>query len=355
MELLQFAKSRRGGELIGIVVLAAGLTLGAALLTYHPDDSSAFYTSTNSAIANAIGYYGATIAWIFIGFFGFASALFPVALLVVGWNRFWGKEIEYVQTKLIGFVVVIASLPPLLNLAFARIWFRGALIAAGGYLGDEIGRGATSNLNRTGASIVFGTLLLIGILLATRISLAAIFMALHAQFAGLSRALSLQWARFTERRRKEKMKEAIVRKHLDKADAPILRLVEDVGPAAGPLVREVRGAGRFQIRKVTKADLRRAAEALAENPDPFELYEERGRPQPQPAAVVALRTNHVMAEPAPPPPKPRRETRPAKRETRKGNDALPPVSLLTIGPKQDQISDDVHKKFLDIGRLIEER
>jgi len=38
-------------------------------------------------------------------------------------------------------------------------------------------------------------------------------------------------------------------------------------------VREVQGAGRFQIRKVTKADLRKAAEALAqqETPNPFEL------------------------------------------------------------------------------------
>ena len=91
MELSQFAKSRRGGELIGIVVLAAGIGLSAALLSYHPNDSSAFFTSTNSAIANWIGYYGATIAWIFVGFFGFASLLFPSSLLLSGWNRFWGK------------------------------------------------------------------------------------------------------------------------------------------------------------------------------------------------------------------------------------------------------------------------
>ena len=44
-------------------------------------------------------------------------------------------------------------------------------------------------------------------------------------------------------------------------------------PSAGPIVREVQGAGRFQIRKVTKADLRKAAEELSqqETPDPFAL------------------------------------------------------------------------------------
>src|ERR1700747_2695459 len=114
MELLHFAKSRRGGELIGIVVLAARVSLGASLLTYHPDDSSAFYTSTNTTISNAIGYYGASVAWIFVGFVGFASVLFPLSLFVIGWQKFIGKELEYLQTKLIGFVTLVIAVPPML-------------------------------------------------------------------------------------------------------------------------------------------------------------------------------------------------------------------------------------------------
>ncbi len=369
MELLQFAKSRRGGELIGIIVLAAGLTLGAAILTYHPDDSSAFYTSTNSAIANAIGYYGATVAWIFVGFLGIASIVFPAALLLVGWNRFWGKDLEYVQTKLIGFTVVIVAIPPLLDLALAKIWFRGALIAAGGYLGQEINHAATTNLNRPGAAIVFATLLLVGILLATRISLAAIFVALHEQLSALGRTLTVQWARVSERRRKEKMKEAIVRKHLDKA--PMLRLVEDPPPGAGPVVREVQGAGRFQIRRVTKADLRKAAEALVDHPDPFDLYngeeqvcgpasagqakaDDRLKPVHTQLPAEEFEEPLFLARPSAPPARPKLRPAP-KRQARSGNDALPPANLLLAGPKQDQINDDVHKKFLEIGRLIEDR
>src|SRR3954469_14377487 len=112
MELLQFARSRRGGELIGIIILAAGISLSLALLTYHPDDSSALYTSTNSVVANWIGYYGATIAWLFIGVFGVASLLCPGSLRIVGWNRIWGKEIESLQTKGIGFVILVIAAPP---------------------------------------------------------------------------------------------------------------------------------------------------------------------------------------------------------------------------------------------------
>jgi S-DNA-T family DNA segregation ATPase FtsK/SpoIIIE len=378
MELLQFARSRRGGELIGIVILAAGISLSLALITYHPDDSSAFYTSTNSVVANWIGYYGATIAWLFVGFFGFASLLFPGALLVAGWNRFCAKEIEYLQTKAIGFVILIFAAPPLCDLAFGKVWLRGALIPSGGYLGQELNRAASSNLNGIGAAIMLVTTMLVGLLLATRISLAAIFVAVHRKLLGVGRAFSLQWARFTERRRKEKMKTAIVRKHLD---APALRLVPNSDaaplPTAGPIVREVRGAGRFQIRKVTKADLRKAAEELSrqETPDPFALWAAAKADTVEAAEFsrpVAVGDDGEFEDPLylddppavrPPRPKPqmprpverKQKEMPAKRETRLTHDYLPPVDLLTAGPKQDTIDDDVHKRFLDIGHLIEAR
>ena len=375
MELGQFAKSRRGGELIGIVVLAAGVSLAAALLTYHPNDSSAFFTSTNTVIQNAIGYYGATVAWIFVGFFGFASLLFPAALLVIGWNRFWGKELAYAHTKVVGFIILALALPPLFDLALGKVWIRDALIPSGGYLGQEIDRVASSNLNGSGAAIVIVTAILVGLLLATRLSLAALFLSLHRGIASLGRTLSMHLSRITERRRKEKMKETVLRKHLDKQ--PALRLVpepefsEDASDVSGgPVVREVKGRGRFQIRKVTKAELRKSAEALAnaEKHDPFELYA-----SPEPAPVVAMpakrRTIEIdpdfedplflerptaparvtMSRPAP------RKDKPAKRETRPSNDLLPPVNLLTVGPKQNQLDDDVHKKFLEIGHLIEDR
>ncbi|HEX8619013.1 MAG TPA: DNA translocase FtsK 4TM domain-containing protein, partial [Thermoanaerobaculia bacterium] len=191
MQLLEFFRSRRGGELIGIVVVAIGISLGAAILTYNPRDSTPFFTSTNTEIHNAIGYYGATLAWIFVSFFGFASLLFPGVLLAGGWNRFWGRDIEYFHTKLIGFTVLILSLPPLFDLALGKLWLRGSLIAAGGYLGQEINRAVSGNMNTSGAVIVLVTAFLIGILLATRISLAAVFLAVHQYLAGAGRAMSL--------------------------------------------------------------------------------------------------------------------------------------------------------------------
>ncbi|HEX2832401.1 MAG TPA: DNA translocase FtsK [Thermoanaerobaculia bacterium] len=417
MQLTEFFRSRRGGELIGIVVVAIGISLGAAILTYHPRDSSAFYTSTETEIHNAIGYYGATLAWIFLGFFGFASLLFPAVLLAIGWNRFWGRDIEYFHTKLIGFVIVALSLPPLFDLVIGKVWIRGALLASGGYLGQEINHAVRGNLNTSGAIIALITAFLIGLLLATRISLAAVFLALHQQFAAMGRAISMHWARFSERRRKEKMKDAIVRKHLEKADAPPLRLVTTAEAAAtatagaalrSPVVREVQGRGSFQIRKVTKADLRKAAEALASQPegDPSQLYRKSEAPRaaalapvvpvPQASSAPARRNTAETRRPTPVPPPPPapieledfedplwldqgfddepgpvvRSSAPAKpqmprpamkkkeapkREIKLTHDLLPPMDLLIEGPKQDTINDEVHKKYLEIGRLIEDR
>jgi S-DNA-T family DNA segregation ATPase FtsK/SpoIIIE len=387
MQLLEFFRSRRGGELAGIVIVAIGISFAAALVTYHPTDSSAFYTSTNTEIRNAIGYYGATLAWIFVSFFGFASLIFPAVLLVVGWNRFWGRDLEFFHTKLIGFLIVSLALPPLFDLAIGRVPLRGSLILSGGYLGQELNHAIRGSMNTTGAVIAIVTALLVGILLATRISLAAVFLALHQKLLALGRGLSLQWARLSERRRKGKMKEAIVRKHLEKAETPQLRLVTDDDlPDAErpPVVREVAGRGRFQIRKVTKADLRKAAEALAqqETPNPFELYSapvipsgsegpgREGHPeQPRPPRSFAPAQDDTEFEdplwldetpaPRPKPQIPRPAARapkpPSRRETKLTHDLLPPVNLLTEGPKQDQINDEVHKKYLEIGHLIEGR
>jgi len=419
VQLVEFFRSRRGGELIGIVVMAIGISLAAALITYHPRDSSAFYTSTETGIHNAIGYYGATLAWVFVSFFGFASLLFPAVLLVGGWNRFWGRDIEYFHTKLIGFVVLALALPPMFDLSLGKIWLRGSLIASGGYLGQEIDRTVSGNMNTSGAVIVLITALLIGLLLATRISLAAVFLAIHRQFLALGRALSFHWARFSERRRKEKMKDALVRKHLVEPPQQ-LRLVEGSAPTAAgaglrpgssPVVREVQGRGSFQIRKVTKADLRKAAEALSqqETPDPFELYRQANEPRTAPAIAAPLPMPKAAPKPAARPrprpvdpvvdpledplddfedplfedidiprapvraerrpadrdetaarpqiPRPpmRRAKEPARREMKLTHDYLPPLSLLTEGPKQDTINDEVHKKYLEIGHLIEQR
>jgi DNA translocase FtsK/SpoIIIE-like protein len=133
-----FASSRRGGELIGIVVTALGITLAMSLLSYYPNDQSAFFSSSDTTIRNWIGYYGATVAWIFIAFFGLPSLFFPAAIILIGWLRFWGREVDAPSMRLLGLLLLVTSIPALLDTTVGKIWLRGALIPSGGYLGTEI-------------------------------------------------------------------------------------------------------------------------------------------------------------------------------------------------------------------------
>ncbi|MCM2315215.1 MAG: DNA translocase FtsK [Thermoanaerobaculia bacterium] len=404
MEVSELLKSRRGSELLGIVILAAGVILAISLVTYNPTDSSAFFTSSTTDIGNGIGYYGATLAWILVGFFGFSSLLLPTALLLLGWNRFWGKEVEHFHTKLLGFIVLMLAIPPIFDLAFGEVWLRGALVRAGGYLGHEIGGAVSASLNVVGASIALTTAILIGLLLATRISLASIFVFCKERLVAASRALYVRWARFTERRRKDQMKAKLLSTKLSEArvaEAPPARTGEPASLASdgsnvvsfadrGPSVRQVPGPGGFRIRKVTKADLRKAAEDLVVQG--VKAPEERVEQQIFTSAFFSLEVDAMPARrfpsrpaaapPTPieddadgfdeadeldteeralpklPRPKPRPPAKQVVREEAKKNlssERLPFVNLLKPGPERGEINDDSHRRFLEVGRHIEEK
>src|SRR5205085_9945671 len=90
----------------------------------------------------------------------------------------------------------------------------------------------------------------------------------------------------------------------------------------------------------------------------FSRPEEEGRLKPAPTPDFEdplYLDDPPVVRAMPPRPKVREPKRPAKREVRLTHELLPPVSLLAAGPKTDGINDEVHKKFLEIGRLIEDR
>jgi S-DNA-T family DNA segregation ATPase FtsK/SpoIIIE len=399
MDVSGVLKSRRGAEVLGIVILAIGVTLAISLLTYRPNDSSAFFTSSSTEIHNAIGYWGATLAWVLVGFFGAASLVLPASLILLGWNRFWGKDVDYFHTKLFGFVILLVVLPAIFDLAIGKVWFRGSLVRAGGYLGFELSRVISGNLNVVGASIALTTLFLIGLLLATRISLASIFAKLQGRFFVVGRAVIVRWSRFTERRRKERMKNAVLSEKLaqvkeseekESGTDPELPVSETLGPG-GVFVRQVRGQGRFQIRKVTKADLRKAAEQIVaegiRSPEdraeeilvPAFLEPDRdlapvrpirrppSRPRFEPEEPDELMDEfegsfsgdtEELELPNLPRPKPRKPMRAKAREDAKRNlsaERLPYVNLLKPGEQVADIDDQIHRQFLEVGRLIEDK
>ncbi|MGZ5427181.1 MAG: DNA translocase FtsK 4TM domain-containing protein, partial [Thermoanaerobaculia bacterium] len=81
---------RRRDEFLGILLVAVGFLLLAALVSYHPNDPSLFSAVNDQGLRprNWAGRFGATFADGSLQFFGLAALVAPVALLTLGWRRF---------------------------------------------------------------------------------------------------------------------------------------------------------------------------------------------------------------------------------------------------------------------------
>ncbi|MBW3563394.1 MAG: DNA translocase FtsK [Acidobacteria bacterium] len=216
-------------------------------------------------------------------------------------------------------------------------------------------------MNATGAAIALVTLLLVGLLLATRVSLADIFSRLRQLIAYGWSVLLVHWSRLTERRRKDRMKSVVVRKHLEQtpATAELIRPVVDRTPA----VRQVSGPGSFSVRRVTRDDLRRAAAEMGRDPEEVReegTFFEREALEENVTSISRRKLRRDEAEAdglilgdesnfKPP------KSTPAPRRTRTTSSRrLPHVGLLLEGSGGGKLDESEHRRFMDLGKLIEQ-
>ena len=177
MHLLSPTENKRFNELVGFVGLSLAILLALSLLSYSPHDAS-FNVSAPSVgpARNWIGPVGAHTADLFFQLCGFAAFLFPVGMLVVAMRWFRSQVLDAPFAKLIGFVMLVASLSSELMLAQGATGFppnvRGAL-PAGGLLGTLLAGGLCSAFGPIGANLVAITTLMTALFLTTSFSLRA--------------------------------------------------------------------------------------------------------------------------------------------------------------------------------------
>jgi len=165
--------NKRLNELIGFLCITLALLLALALLSYSPRDNS-FNVSAASPESgparNWIGPVGAYLSDVMFQVFGFAAFLLPAALLVLGWRWFRSRAIDSQTATLIGYGLLLLSLPCLLGLLAFLPEVRGA-IPAGGLVGRVTSGALLASLNR-GAYLVAPALLVVAIFMTTRFSFA---------------------------------------------------------------------------------------------------------------------------------------------------------------------------------------
>ncbi|HXW08732.1 MAG TPA: DNA translocase FtsK 4TM domain-containing protein [Vicinamibacterales bacterium] len=334
------ALSRRFSEFAGVTLFALSLLWLISLVSYTPGDPVWFFNTGGREVPlNFAGRVGAFIAEASYQVFGYASYLIPIVLVVVGWHYFWCRVLDAAYTKLFGGALLLGCVSSFLSLAFGRLEVSGKSFLAGGSVGHVLARALSEYLNRTGAIILILTLLFLAIILSTQFSFGRLF-AVLGQIARdrWAAALGAVRARRDERRR-EKQRQEVVKKHLEKAAkdgrAPSAEEAEQLVQRAAPPARP---AGKDDAPRPSRAAAMvgvaaRALKAASSKPTPPAIK----RPAPTPS------------EPLLPLPEP--EKLPAERK-RPGAFTPPPLALLDA-PRAERKIDE--RELMDGARLLEEK
>ncbi len=226
-------------EFLGVVFFATASVWLIALVTYDPTDAVWFFNAGGELPPmNLAGLAGAFLAEVSYQVFGLASYLVPAVLVVAGWYYFWCLQIDAAYTKLVGSILLFGCSATLLSLGFGTVDVLGRTVRAGGYVGESLTGLLAPYLNRAGSIIVLLALLSLALILVTQFSFGRLFIqAARALGRGLGHARGAvrQW--WTKRRR-DRQRQGVVRKHLEKAGASTARA--EVLAKSQPPVRAAR-------------------------------------------------------------------------------------------------------------------
>jgi S-DNA-T family DNA segregation ATPase FtsK/SpoIIIE len=343
----------KGNELVGLLLLAVGILLALSLGSYHPDDPSLFHkVAEEGGTRNWVGPAGAHLSAVAFSFFGLSCLLIPFFLAVAGWRRVRRRGAVRVVGRGFGVLLLLASLPALLQFGLGRIAWREGSIAAGGAFGILLKELLEARLNLAGSLVVLGAAVAVGAALIVQSTLGDLLSSWRDRLRQLWQDYTLARERRRERREKERNRRRVITKHLQRVaeekqkNAPpppavvhrpsmAAAGISVTEPAAGgrldlPLrparVTERQGEADFAVRRVSAAELREDEDFAAVR----EAVASSRSPAPPPSASSPY---------APPPPRPRTPAAPQKDLPFVGDIApgtLPPVNLLQMGDGKSQ-------------------
>ncbi len=247
----------KGEELAGILVLSVSVLLAMSLVSYHPDDPSLFHASSEPGpVRNLIGQVGAHASALSFGLLGLAALLIPVFLAAAGWRLLRRRSAERSPLRLIGALVVLGTLPALLQATVGEISWRGWLSDSGGAFGKLLAEVLEARLNLPGTLLVLVSAVVLGTALAVQSTLGDVARSWAARVAAWWGRRRLARERRRERRTKERNRRRVVAKHLQRVVAERRGAEGEAAAPAGmadlPLrVVERRGEGGFAVRRVS--------------------------------------------------------------------------------------------------------
>ncbi|MBI5043835.1 MAG: DNA translocase FtsK [Nitrospirae bacterium] len=170
--MAQQKDSSRFNEIIGILLIAAGLLILMSLMSYHSDDPSFSTASQQAAVKNWAGAAGAYLSDGLFQLFGGGAYLFPFFAFIFGWKKALNIESKRFYLELTGAVIFLLSLSAFLTITYSRITVSySGNIPAGGIAGDIIAYLLLKSVAKAGAYIIVVTLGIVSLIISTNFSL----------------------------------------------------------------------------------------------------------------------------------------------------------------------------------------
>jgi S-DNA-T family DNA segregation ATPase FtsK/SpoIIIE len=345
--------SRRFSEIAGVALFAAALIWIVALASYEPTDPAWFFsTGLHSAPANFAGRVGAFLAELSFQLAGYASYAIPAALVIVGWNYFWCRSFDAAGTKIVGGVMLVASLSAFLSLVFGTLEVSGKPFRAGGFLGEFLAKELSDYLARTGSLIVILALIFLAVILSTQFSFGRFFGSLFSSLKVWAIRTVDSFHGWREERRREKERQEVIAKHTKKGVTPpeVKRPAPAIAGNAPPVEAEATGRASKPARGAAAGRDAAPSRDAAKVPP---------RPEPDADAAPSGFSGWKSAPKPPrvtlPPPLPLIDPEPttkAPAERRKGDYTLPPMALLDAAKTERKIDE---RELMESARLLEEK
>ncbi|MFH1177818.1 MAG: DNA translocase FtsK 4TM domain-containing protein [Acidobacteriota bacterium] len=263
-------------ELAGFILALAGLLVLIAVLSYHPLDPSLFSAGSDE-VRNLLAHFGAAVAGVLVSLLGLPALVVPALLIAVGWQWLWGLRVETPGIQGASWAAAVVGGSGLLEAFAGRSTYRGGELAWGGELGRLVAAGLISSTGRLGGLLICAALLLVGVVLGVRGSLARLFSGAGEWLARKQSELAAARARRRDEWQRKRQYDRLVKRHRDRHPAL---------PDPPLVLCEVTGAGLFRIRRVHQvAQVPSQPEEAVPPSTPAEAARPRKPPPPRFEAV----------------------------------------------------------------------
>ncbi|MFQ5485571.1 MAG: DNA translocase FtsK 4TM domain-containing protein, partial [Desulfobacterales bacterium] len=191
-------------EILGIFLFFLVIFTLVSLLSYSINDPSINNAKTTGDIHNLFGLFGSHISGILIGLFGLGAFWIPILLLLMSIHFFGNQPGRAVILTISGGLILIITTGSLLTFQQNHFVIFGERFSSGGIIGLPLKTFFVKYSNTTGGFISLILIWVIGLILATRLSLITFSKRIWQVIDRSANYLKTQFIKWREKREKAK-------------------------------------------------------------------------------------------------------------------------------------------------------